>query len=380
MSLPDQPRRLTPRDTLRVLVVDDTRLYRQLLSEIFSTIDGVEVVGTAEHGQAALEKIAQLRPDLVTLDVAMPTMDGLETLRHLHGMMAQMAVIMVSAHTVQGAHTTMQALELGAFDFITKPQGSGLSDNVEHMRNQLRPLINAWHTKKCLRALVTGDSARPRPATPRGEARLPVEPVRRQSASPHVAAIDIVAIGVSTGGPQALAQVIPKLPAGLRVPIVIVQHMPPMFTSALAASLNDKSALKVVEGGHGLSLEAGTVYIAPGGKHMKIARHDPGHAGSLLITDDPPEYYCKPSANYLFRSVAEVYGSRALGVIMTGMGADGVLGLQLMKQRGARVLAQDEASCVVFGMPCEAIKAGVVDAVVPLEQLADAISKHVGER
>ena len=170
---------------------------------------------------------------------------------------------------------------------------------------------------------------------------------------------------------------IPKLPADLRVPIVIVQHMPPMFTAALAASLNDKSALKVVEGRHEQRLEAGTVYIAPGGKHMKVAPHAPPHSWMLCITDDPPEHYCKPSVDYLFRSIAQMYAHRALGVMMTGMGADGVTGLRLMKQQGARVLAQDEASCVVFGMPMEAIKAGIVDTVVPLEQLAGAISKHV---
>jgi two-component system chemotaxis response regulator CheB len=191
------------------------------------------------------------------------------------------------------------------------------------------------------------------------------------------ASVDIVALGVSTGGPQALAQVIPKLPTDLGVPIVIVQHMPPMFTAALAASLNGKSALKVVEGRPGQILEASTVYIAPGGKQMKVARPAPAAPLSLCITDDPPENYCRPSVDYLFRSVAQVYADRALGIIMTGMGADGVLGLRLMKRQGARVIAQDEASCVVFGMPMEAIKAGVVDAIVPLEQLASAITKHV---
>src|SRR5215467_4361630 len=202
--------------------------------------------------------------------------------------------------------------------------------------------------------------------------------VRRMQALQSKAPIEIVAIGISTGGPQALAEVIPHLPTHLAVPVVIVQHMPQTFTGALAASLNDKSVLTVVEGQNGQTLEAGMVYIAPGGKQMKIVRESPGQAPHLLMMDDPPENHCKPSVDYLFRSVAHLYGNRALGVIMTGMGADGVRGLRLMKQQGAKTLAQDAASCVVFGMPMEAIKAGVVDAVVPLGQLAVAIIQHIG--
>src|SRR6185295_177286 len=185
--------------------------------------------------------------------------------------------------------------------------------------------------------------------------------VKRMQALQGPTHIEIVAIGVSTGGPQALTQVIPYLPADLGVPVVIVQHMPQAFTAALAASLNEKSAVTVVEGQTGQMLEAGMVYIAPGGKQTKIIRQSNQQAPSLLVTDDPPENHCKPSVDYLFRSIAHLYASRALGVIMTGMGTDGVLGLRLMKQQGARTLAQDAMSCVVFGMPMAAIKAGVVD-------------------
>jgi two-component system chemotaxis response regulator CheB len=204
--------------------------------------------------------------------------------------------------------------------------------------------------------------------------------VRRMQALQGQASIEIVAIGVSTGGPQALTEVLPHLPADLGVPVVIVQHMPQTFTGALAASLNDKSAVTVVEGENGQMLEAGVVYIAPGGKQMKIVQQSPRQAPNLLMTDDPPENYCKPSVDYLFRSVAHLYANRALGVIMTGMGSDGVLGLRLMKQQGAKILAQDAETCVVFGMPMEAIKAGVVDAVVPLGQLATAIVHYIGRR
>src|SRR5919198_1595205 len=204
--------------------------------------------------------------------------------------------------------------------------------------------------------------------------------VRRMQALQSQTPIEIVAIGVSTGGPQALTEMIPHLPAALGVPVVIVQHMPQTFTGALAASLNHKSAVTVIEGQHGQILEAGMVYIAPGGKQMKIVQQSQQQAPNLLTTDDPPENHCKPSVDYLFRSVAHLYANRALGVIMTGMGADGGRGLRLMKQQGAKVLAQDAESCVVFGMPMAAIKAGVVDAVVPLGQLATAIIQHVGRR
>jgi two-component system chemotaxis response regulator CheB len=185
---------------------------------------------------------------------------------------------------------------------------------------------------------------------------------------------------VSTGGPQALTEVIPYLPANLAVPVVIVQHMPSTFTGALAASLNDKSVVTVVEGQNGQTLEAGMVYIASGGKQMKIVQQSQRQAPSLLTTDDPPENYCKPSVDYLFRSVTHLYANRALGVFMTGMGSDGVRGLRLMTQQGAKILAQDAESCVVCGMPMEAIKAGVVDAVVPLGQLAAAIIQYIGRR
>lgn len=367
-------------DTLRVLVVDDAGLYRTVLSEILSTIDGVEVVGTAANGKIALDWITQLRPDMLTLDLEMPVMDGLETLRRLRTVAPQVAVLMVSMHTSRGAQSTIEALEMGALDFITKPEGSGARENIERLRNQLRPIINAWRTRRHLHTFLPGADTPAGTARPAGTAERPVPP----SSRPLTAGVqpppfvDVVVLGASTGGPQALTRVLPALPATLRVPIVIAQHMPPMFTAALASTLNAQSALRVVEGRSGTLLEAGTVYIAPGGKQMKVMRTHVQAPPSLLVTDDPPENHCKPSVDYLCRSVAQVYAHRALGVIMTGMGADGVQGLQHMKRRGAKILAQDEASCVVFGMPMEAVKAGVVDAVVPLGQLADVIQKYVG--
>jgi two-component system, chemotaxis family, protein-glutamate methylesterase/glutaminase len=255
-----------------------------------------------------------------------------------------------------------------------------LHNRVESLQQQLQSVMQAWPTQQRPEEVVGSVPTEPPPPVPPAPLSGADEIVRRMQALQSQAPIEIVAIGVSTGGPQALTEVIPHLPADLGVPVVIVQHMPQTFTRALAASLNDKSALTVVEGQHGQTLEAGMVYIAPGGKQMKIIQQSQRQAPSLFMTDDPPENYCKPSVDYLFRSVAHLYAKRALGVIMTGMGSDGVLGLRMMKQQGAKILAQDAESCVVFGMPMEAIKAGVVDAVVPLGQLATAIIQHIGRR
>ena len=367
---------------LRLMVVDDTGLYRKLLSDILGQIDGVEVVGTASNGSIALAKLSHVQPDLLTLDIEMPTMDGLETLRRLRDVAPEVGAVMVSAHTRHGANVTMDALELGAFDFITKPDGGTLADNAADLRRQLQPIVNTFHSKKYLRGLLNNDGATRPTKTP---VAVPAEReagvvAQRMQALRGKASIELVAIGVSTGGPQALAKLIPRLSESFGAPVVIVQHMPPMFTAVLAESLQKKSPLTVVEAHTEQVLENNTVYIAPGGKQMKIARQGAQKRPTLLITDDPPEHHCKPSVDYLFRSVAQVYGNRALGVIMTGMGSDGTSGLQLMKQQGARVMAQDEASCVVFGMPAEAIKAGVVDVVIPLEKMAEEIGKHVGTR
>ncbi len=368
---------------LRLLVVDDTGLYRKLLRDTLVQIDGVEVVGTASNGSLALSKLSLLEPDLLTLDVEMPMMDGLETLRQLRQVAPTVGVIMVSAHTNRGAKVTMEALELGAFDFIAKPEGNDLADNLVSLRRQLHPIIAAWRNKKRLKSLLDAKDTPTRP--PERTITTPAQPgaeevIQSMRALSRSAPIALVALGVSTGGPQALAHLIPRLPQDLGVPVVVVQHMPPMFTAALADSLNNKSALTVVEACSEQVLENNTVYLAPGGKQLKLAQPGALRRPSLLVTDDPPENHCKPSVDYLFRSVAQLYGNRAVGVIMTGMGADGVLGLRLMKRQGAPILAQDEVSCVVFGMPMEAIKAGVVDDIVPLERMAEAICQRVNKR
>ena len=364
----------------RVLVVDDTSLYRTIVSAVLGSIPGVEVVGTAADGKIALAKMAQLEPDLITLDVEMPVMDGLETLRRMKTEAPDVTAIMVSSLTREGAAVTLRALELGAFDFVAKPAGKDLQANKEELKRSLQHIIRAYATRRMIRAL----EFREKPAGPRASVEKPAaRPLAsaRQLHKKHVTPnkrVEIVAIGVSTGGPNALAQVIPNLPGNLRVPVAVVQHMPPTFTAALAQSLDEKSALRVVEGEEGQVVEAGAVYIAPGGKHTKIAKRSSLDKAHLALTEDPPENHCRPAVDYLFRSVAEIYQDRALGVIMTGMGADGALGLKEMKKWDVKAIAQDEQTSVVFGMPMEAIKAGVVDTVQPLEHIATEIARMVG--
>lgn len=372
---------------IRVLVVDDTVLYRKILTDVLSTIPGVEVVGAVGNGQLALNNVASLKPDVMTLDFEMPVLDGISTLKELKKQPHDVAVVMVSAHTLAGAKVTMQALELGAFDFIAKPDGSSLQENRASLLKQLKPVIQSVATKRLLArtsSMIKGAPSAPLSSQPPSGQRLvrPLQPQAVSRTTPGVAprfgrpgAVQIVAIGVSTGGPNALAALLPALPGTLRVPVVIVQHMPPVFTKALAESLDAKCNLKVVEAMHGDRLQPGTIHIAPGGKHMRLKKQ--GTTVMVELTTDPPENHCRPAVDYLFRSVAEVYNNNTLGVILTGMGSDGTKGLQVMKAKGAQVIAQDQKTCVVYGMPMEAVRAGVVDIEIPLDRIADEIMKRV---
>jgi len=370
--------------TLRVLVVDDTVTFRKILSDALAEIPGVEVVGTAQHGKMALSRIQSLQPDLVTLDIEMPEMDGLEVLKAIRVQGLNVGAIMVSSFTKRGSEMTIRALELGAFDFITKSTEGDYAQNRENIRRTLTPLLKAYAQRRDIRAIL--QDVRGAPGTASAAATQAISPAKVKNtaaedpgqASPPAARKrpEIVLIGVSTGGPNALARVIPALPASLGVPVLIVQHMPPMFTRTLAESLDKQSALHVKEAEHNEIALPNVVYIAPGGKQMKITA---GQAGAPLIqiSDDPPENNCRPSADTLFRSAALHFPGRTCAVIMTGMGSDGTLGLRLIKRQTARIIAQDEASCVVFGMPKEAIAAGVVDIICPLDGIAAEIRKTV---
>lgn len=357
---------MTSPNPLKVMVVDDTVVYRKIVSDVLSDIPGVEVVGTAHNGKAALFKIKTLQPDLLTLDIEMPEMSGLELLQHLQSEALDVGAIMLSTLTHEGGALTMRALELGAFDFIPKPQSGTITENKAGVKSALEPILHAYSRRRRF-------PRRPLAGSKPFVAPNSVVSHPNRSSVKRAGASSIIAIGISTGGPNALASMLPSLPADIGVPIVIVQHMPPIFTQSLAKSLNNKCALEVHEAINGEPLHPNVVYIAPGGKQMKIVAGADGRSRIIKITNDPPENSCKPSVDYLFRSIAELYMGRSTGVIMTGMGSDGTAGLKMMKNNGAVIIAQDEASCVVFGMPKEPIQQGIVDIIAPL----DAISKEI---
>ncbi|MBU4526698.1 MAG: chemotaxis response regulator protein-glutamate methylesterase [Desulfomicrobium sp.] len=354
---------------LRVLVVDDTIMYRKVVGDILAEMPGVEVVGTANNGKIALTRIASLKPDLITLDVEMPIMNGLETLEEIQKTYPDVGVIMLSTLTKRGSEITMRALELGAFDFITKPDAQVMQENVQLLRSALGPRIKVYAKRMELRALL---KQRPRPVG--APAPAPAAPAVLAS-SRRMGKSKAVAIGISTGGPNALTKMLPQLPK-LGVPIFVVQHMPPVFTKSLAESLDAKCQYEVREAENNEIVRPDVIYIAPGAKHMRVASGT-GGAKIIQVTDDPPENNCKPAVDYMFRSVAREYGALSTGVIMTGMGGDGTLGLKVLKSFGAVTIGQDEESCVVYGMPKMAVEAGVVDVVSPLQMIASEIIRTV---
>jgi two-component system chemotaxis response regulator CheB len=335
-------------------------VIRKLLSETLSGDPALQVVGTAGDGRIALAKIPSLKPDLITLDVEMPVMDGLETLAELRKLYPRLPVIMFSTLTERGAGATLEALALGASDYATKPNSVGGSAHaLECVRLELIPKIKAL----CGVVLpLKLPAAKPRPAPAASAVRAN-------------RCIEIVAIGTSTGGPNALAEVLPKIPGDFPVPIVVVQHMPPIFTRLLAERLGKQSAIAIEEGRAGAMLSPQHAWIAPGDFHMKIVRA--GVESRLNLNQGPPENSCRPAVDVMFRSVAEVYRANVLGVVMTGMGADGVLGAQEIRNAGGEIIIQDEASSVVWGMPGLVHASGLDDAAYPLDRLAAEITRRV---
>ena len=368
---------------LRVLVVDDTIVYRTAVSEILKEIPGVEVVGVAHNGRIAISKIGLLKPDILTLDIEMPVMNGLEVLAELKRSYPGVGAIMLSTLTSDGSEMTMQALELGAFDFILKPSSTTISEGKRQIKELLQPMLEAFAKSKTAAKLIGRQDLLFKSRTiPKAAPVRPIAKTSQPTLSPQTATSpaarqksEIVVIGISTGGPNALSQMLPKIPKNINVPVLIVQHMPPMFTKSLATSLDKKCALHVKEAEEGESIQPNTVYIAPGGKQMKLVAAPNGVNRLIRITNDPPENSCKPSADYLFRSIGDYYVGRTTAVIMTGMGADGTKGLEILKAKGAHIIAQDEASCVVYGMPKAATEKGLVHVISPLNKIADEIVK-----
>jgi two-component system chemotaxis response regulator CheB len=348
----------------RILIVDDSAVIRRLLSNLFASDPEVVVAGTAGNGPQALARIADVGPDLVTLDIEMPGMSGLEALLEIRKLYPKLPVIMFSSLTEHGAAATLDALARGASDYVTKPSHTESREGAQQrVREELLRKIKSLCSESV-----------PWPAASMSMSK-PLLPLA--SARPR-ARIDVVAIGTSTGGPNALTALIPQLPADFPVPIVIVQHMPPLFTRLLAERLNMLGRLEVHEGKEGERLRRGQVWIAPGDHHMTVIRK--GTEFVLGINRDAHENSCRPAVDALFRSAAHAYGANVLGVVLTGMGADGTRGSAEIRELGGEVIVQDQESSVVWGMPGSVVAASLADRIFPLARIGPEVVRRVSMR
>jgi two-component system, chemotaxis family, protein-glutamate methylesterase/glutaminase len=348
---------------IRVLVVDDSVVIRRIVSDILAADPAIEVVGTAVNGRAALTKIAQLGPDLVTMDIEMPEMDGIEAVRALRASGSRIPVVMFSTLTEAGAVATLDALAAGATDYVPKPSNVGkVGQSMEQVRAALIPRIKSLVPH---RGLAAGTA--PLPEAPRA-------PRLRPASSGPAGGHRLLVIASSTGGPDALTTVFASLPP-LPVPVAVVQHMPPLFTRQLAARLDRQFDFDVAEAEHGQALRPGLVVIAQGDRHLEIVSD--GHGLTARLTSAPPENYCRPAADVLFRSAVSAAGSAVLGVVLTGMGSDGCRGAEAIVERGGSVVAQDQATSVVWGMPGAVVGAGLAEAVLPLAEIGPEIVRRL---
>ena len=342
-----------------VLVVDDSAFMRKLVSEILSTSGEFRVVGTARHGLDALKQIHALDPEIVTLDIEMPELDGLQALGYIMSETPRPVVMLSALDSPNGGHLTIRALELGAVDFVHKPSGPA-RETVDLLAARL---LDALRAASCVN--LRGVPVLARPSL--------VEQGSRHA--PPAAATAAVAIAASTGGPRALAEVVPRLPAGLDAAVLVVQHMPAGFTASLASRLDAMSRLPVCEARHGDRIEHGRVYVAPGGFHMRVA--DAGGAPIIALEQTPPIWGVRPSADPLFRSAAQRFGASLVGVVLTGMGRDGAEGLRAIRDRGGFAIVQDRETSIVYGMPQAAFSTAGADRMVPLAGIADEIAAAV---
>jgi two-component system chemotaxis response regulator CheB len=343
---------------IEVLVVDDSALMRRIISDMINQEDNMCVVGTAKDGEELLEKIETLKPDIITLDVEMPKLNGIEALLEMKKRQIDIPVIMLSSVSSKGPMLTMQCLEAGAFDFIPKPSGE-ISIDISKVKSELAEKINLAYEKRpsSKESFIGGGAG-------------PSRPEEKTSAAHE--RINAIVIGASTGGPRALYAVITKLPEDLGVPVFIVQHMPEGFTKAFADRLNTNSRMKVQEASHLQLVEINNVYIAPGGYHMEVMADKKIH-----LNREPSIWGVRPAVDRLFSSAAEVYGTGLLSVVLTGMGRDGAKGTEDVKNAGGTTISEDESTCVIYGMPKAAFETGKVDFVSPVDKISDKILKLV---
>lgn len=346
---------------IEVLVVDDSAYMRKVISNLLQSDDEIFVVDTARDGLDALDKIKRLKPDVVTLDVEMPRLDGLAALERIMRE-CPTAVIMLSSLTLEGSDTTIKALTMGAVDFVPKPSGA-ISIDIHKVKDDLVTKIKvaARASLATLRTPVAAPPTIPKSLTPTVQHGVTLAPQK------------LVVIGSSTGGPNALQQVIPRLPKNLPAAVLVVQHMPPGFTASLANRLNDSSALEVCEAKEGDYVQTGRVYIAPGGNHMVL------HSKTVIgLNQNPPVHSVRPAVDVTLESAVNYYGSKMVGVILTGMGYDGSKGMAALKKAGGKTVVQDEATCVVYGMPRVVVEMGKADKILPIQNIADEIVAMLG--
>ncbi len=356
---------------IRILIVDDSAVMRSLLRSVISADAGLEVAGTAADGAAALDCIESLLPDLVLLDVEMPVMDGLTTLRELRKRGYRMPVVMCSALTQRGAKVTLEALACGASDYVAKP--SGQPDREQATLALAQDLTPRIHALAAPLQVPPGDL----PVGLPSPILLPLAPRLRPQPISEIASV--LVIGVSTGGPAALDVLLPALPREFTLPVLVVQHMPELFTRLLAERLNSRCRLPVREAAEGDAVTPGTIRIARGNWHMEVlGASRPGAPATIHLNQGPLENHCRPAVDVLFRSSAEVYGAGVLAVVLTGMGSDGMIGCQMIRGRGGSVLVQDQTTSTVWGMPGAVAQAGLAQKVLPLQSIAGEILRISG--
>jgi two-component system chemotaxis response regulator CheB len=363
-------RLLQPGERIRVMIVDDSVVIRRLVTVALEQDPLLQVVGTASNGAIGLQRIPQFNPDVITLDIEMPDMDGMEMLRRIRREYPQLRVIMFSTLTERGAAKTLEALTLGADDYVAKVSNEGSLDrSLSRLREEMIPKIKQFfHLPEPSRIA----------AQPKLADALVAQQARPSTQVAHGIKVQpkVVVVGVSTGGPTALGKILPEFPVGFSLPILVVQHMPPLFTRLLAERLNSTCKLPVGEATQGSLVEPGKIWIAPGDFHMKLASN--GSSVRVFLDQSPRQNSCRPAVDALFASTGEVYRGAVLAVVLTGMGQDGLRGVEILKAQGASVIAQDEASSVVWGMPGAIVNAGLADRVLPLDEVVPEILRRTG--